>query len=155
MVRVIGKLIWVALLLGLMGTGGAVEARPQAIAAPLKSYISDRSLLVTYYRAFLANYGRKYSTAGAAFGDFCRRLRTSDLLADRFNMMDISIRDVHTVLEELEQAHFNPSDRHQIRQRLLTIDYILETIEGAIIPNHRAEFRREVLADIPPVVSAG
>ena len=122
---------------------------------PMKHFIANDSVLATYYREFVDIYSRRFTNNHAMFSEFCRRLRTSDLLSDRFSMLGIAPREVHDVLSKLEVMELTSQERHVVRGQLLTIDLALETIQGSITVNHRAEFRREVLSEIPPVISSG
>lgn len=151
-----------AMIMGCMGVlfvaaalPAAVYAKGQSAVWPIRQYIAADSVLATYYSEFIAQYGHRYTTASAAFGGFCDRLRTSDLLTDRFNTVGLSPVLIHAALGELSRLRFERGERTQIRAKMLTIDLALETIQGSITQNHRAEFRREVIAEIPPIVYSG
>lgn len=122
---------------------------------PVHEYLASASVLGRYYQEFIAQYGRLYPGASEAFQGFCRRLRGSDLLADQFNRLGIPSRQVQAILHELEGTEFGTAERRAVQQNMLALDLALETIEGSITHNHRAEFRREVLAEIPPITSTG
>lgn len=152
----------IVLILGCMGLIGwvavhpaTVHAKPQSAVWPIRQYIAADSVLGMYYNEFVAQYGHRYINANAVFGGFCDRLRSSDLLTDRFNMLGISTSWIHSALDELARIRFKRSEGTQIRAHMLTIDLALETIQDSITQNHRAEFRREVLAEIPPIVYSG
>lgn len=122
---------------------------------PIRQFLAADSVIAKYYGQFMNYYGGNYQNGTAAFSAFCKLLRTSDLLSDRFNMIGIPVHDVHAILKDLEMARFSPTETAKARQNILAIDLALETIEGSITQNHRAEFRREVLAEIPPITSTG
>lgn len=131
------------------------QAKTQPSIWPVKHYVAADSVLATYYREFVSQYGRQFPSAAVTFGEFCYRLRTSDILTDRFKTMGMSAGQIHAILHDLEQTNFTENHGGLIRQKMLTIDLALETIQRSITQNHRAEFRREVIADIPPIVYSG
>lgn len=122
---------------------------------PVNTYVAADSVLGRYYRQFVSQYGHEYANSTMTFKVFCQRLRVSDLLNDQFNRLGIPSKQVHAILRELETTHFATTERQHIRKHMLAIDLVLETIEGAITLKNRAEFRREVLAEIPPITSTG
>lgn len=129
-------------------------ARPVSAArnyAPIHDYVSSTSVLGTYYAHFVDRYGREFADRETAFQSFCRILRTSDLLAEELIAIGIPTDQINGILAALEGMNFQTESRQTIRQSLLAIDYALESIEASLTRNHRQEFRREVLAQVPPM----
>lgn len=129
-------------------------ARPASAArnyAPINDYVSSTSVLGTYYAHFVDRYGREFADREVAFQSFCRILRTSDLLAEELINIGIPTDQLNGILATLERMDIQTESRQTIRQSLLAIDYALESIEASLTRNHRQEFRREVLAQVPPM----
>ncbi|MBI4367055.1 MAG: hypothetical protein HY543_09575 [Deltaproteobacteria bacterium] len=142
------------IFIGVTASGPFAYAGPARPTKAAKLIVPVDSVFGTYFQEFLKHYGSQYGSYTKAFEGFCRRLRTSDLLADRLNMIGLSAGDLQASLKALEQAS-RGTDAQVVRSHVLAIDFALETLEGSITQNHRAEFRREVLADIPPITSTG
>lgn len=146
---------FLSILVALLAAAPAKAATTRANYWPIRQFLAADSVIAKYYGQFMNYYGGNYPSGAAAFSSFCKLLRTSDLLADRLNMIGIPAHDVHTILRDLEKARFSASETAKARENIMAIDLALETIEGSITQNHRAEFRREVLAEIPPLTSTG
>jgi hypothetical protein len=85
----------------------------------------------------------------------------SDLLSDRLSQLGGNPSDMHAILMELGSYEFDPraeldkEDRARIRRLMLGLDMQLEIIEQSLSSGTRGEFRREVLANIPPLNRMG
>lgn len=145
----------VLLLLVLGGSTASAKEPQRGVYWPVRQYMSADSVLGRYYKHFITVYRGQYHHPDGAFRRFCQVLRTSDLLADQLRRVGMSPRQLQSILHDLERTNFARAERQAIRQNMLAVDLALETIEGAITQNHRAEFRREVLAEIPPITSTG
>lgn len=154
MQQVIIRLALALMVLCGVGTVHATE-RTRGAYWPVHSYVAADSVLGRYYRQFVERYGHAYEGPTETFQGFCLRLRASDLLSDQFTRMGIPSRQIQGILRELATTHLATTERQHIRQNMLAIDLALETIEGGITLKSRAEFRREVLAEIPPITSTG
>ncbi len=113
------------------------------------------SVLGSYYSEFIKHYGKRYGSSEQAFRSFCRLLRESDLLTDELIESGIMIDRVNDILAQLENASFTTSSTDEIHRNLLALDYALEMVEADLSSNHIQEFRREVLARVPPLAYTG
>ncbi len=154
--------ILIVVLTGLHLT--AAQAKSKADATwPITAFISEQSVLANYYRDYLnANHMHLGTASSAAqMRGFCELLLGSDLLADRLSMTGGKPTDLHATLTELSQyqfdtpSHFSKEDQAHVRTLLLGLDMSLETIDHALATGTRGEFRREVLADVPPLNRVG
>lgn len=132
----------------------AAQARP-SLRAPVSKYLSSNSVLARYYADFVRQSGSAYDTSDAAFRGFCQVLRTSDLLAEELMQSGIPTDQVYPILRDLERVAFIRDNDEQIHRAMLAVDYVLELIESTLTQSHRREFRREVLAEVPPLTYNG
>lgn len=149
----------VILMLGLV-LAPAADARPVSEASwPVTKFVNQNSVLARYYGEFVNRYPN-YSTANQMHM-FCDLLLSSDLLSDRLSQLGGRPSEMHAILMELDAVEFDRSskfskdDRHRIRSLLLGLDVQLESVEHSLSTGTRTEFRREVLADIPPLNRVG
>lgn len=123
--------------------------------APVTSYIGSEAVLSTYYAHFVERYGQQFRNSADTFRNFCQVLRTSDLLADELISAGLPTDQIYAVLQRLEGADLRGSNQDDVRRLMLTVDYALESIESSLGRSHRSEFRREVLAQVPPLTHTG
>ncbi len=140
--------------------GGTVEARSSTDPTwPVTSFVAGKSVLARYYQDFV-NRNPTSSTA-TQMHQFCDLLMGSDLLSDRLSQLGGNPSDMHDILMELgsyefdPRAHLDKEDKTRIRSLMLGLDMQLEMIEQSLSTGTRGEFRREVLADIPPLNRMG
>lgn len=124
-------------------------------AAPLNpavaKHIDGNSVFAKYYAQYAAQYGKHAGSPQQAFREFCELLRDSDLLAIEIVENGMSANRVYQALETLGRSDLSTADAATIRDAIHAVDYALESIEFTFTRNHRGEFRREVLAQIPPL----
>jgi hypothetical protein len=126
---------------------------------PVLGFVSESSVLVSYYRDFADRY--PIDSPSEQMTQFFGLLRESDLLADRLSMLGGKPSEMHAILTELAEFNFSqPSrlskeERDRIRSLLLGLDVQLESIESSLSSGTRSEFRREVLEVIPPLNRVG
>lgn len=133
---------------------GRIEAKSGSYA-PVTSYIGSEAVLSTYYAHFVERYGQQFRSNADTFRNFCQVLRTSDLLADELISAGLPTDQIYAVLQRLEGADLRGSNQDDVRRLMLTVDYALESIESSLGRSHRSEFRREVLAQVPPLTHTG
>lgn len=155
--RIVLTLALIVLGLGVTTTVRAESARNAAW--PVTSFVAGKSVLAHYYQDFISR--NPTQPASAQMHTFCDLLMSSDLLADRLSQLGGSPSDMHAILMELGSYEFNPRTRlskeeqTHIRSLMLGLDMQLEMIEHSLATGTRGEFRREVLADIPPLNRVG
>lgn len=150
--RVIRNLIFIITLVTL-GFSTTTHAAPSY--TPVTRFVAADSVLGTYYTHFVNRYGKNYPSKEATFQAFCRVLRQSDLLSEELHEAGIPVAPIQATLLKLENSDLNGESHDSVQRSLLMIDYALESIESGIVPNHRGEFRREVLAEVPPLAYNG
>ncbi|MBI4237772.1 MAG: hypothetical protein HY696_05055 [Deltaproteobacteria bacterium] len=146
-----------ALVIGLtlLSLGLSSTTRAATSYAPVTKFVSANSVLGHYFAHFVDRYGRNYDSKADTFRAFCRTLRESDILLQEFRLLRVSQEPVTSALHQLEQFDFARASREEVRRAMLIVDLTLESIESGIVPNHRSEFRREVLASTPPLADNG
>lgn len=155
--RIVLILTLFALCLGVSTTVQAGTTRNSAW--PVTSFVAGKSVLARYYQDFVNR--EPAQSAATQMHQFCDLLMSSDLLADRLSQLGGSPSDMHAILMELGSYEFNPrakltkEDQAHIRSLMLGLDMQLEIVEHSLSIGTRGEFRREVLADIPPVNRVG
>lgn len=155
-------LILIVVLTGLNLTVAQAKSKNDA-TWPVTAFISEQSVLANYYRDYLNTNRLQMGTASSAtqMRSFCELLLSSDLLADRLNMLGGKPTDMHATLIDLSKysfdhpSHFSKEDHARVRALLLGLDMSLENIDHALATGTRSEFRREVLADTPPLNRVG
>lgn len=152
-------LILTLVVLGL-GVTTTVQAETTHNSAwPVTSFVAGKSVLARYYQDFVSR--NPAQPASVQMHSFCDLLMSSDLLADRLSQLGGSPSDMHAILMELGSYEFHPrtrlskEERTHIRSLMLGLDMQLEIIEHSLATGTRGEFRREVLADIPPLNRVG
>lgn len=126
---------------------------------PVTSFVSGKSVLAGYYEDFVNR--QPAQSPATQIHQFCDLLMSSDLLSDRLSELGRSPSDMHAILMELGSYEFDPraklstEDKTHIRSLMLGLDMYLEIIEHSLSTGTRGEFRREVLADIPPLNRVG
>lgn len=143
-----------------LGLATVADAKSTRSAGwPITTFVSNNSVLANYYRDFVRrNPG---TSAADEMHMFCDLLMSSDILADRLNQLGGKPSDVHAILMELGAyefdsiAKFSKEDRKHIRSLMQGLDMQLESIDHSLSSGTRNEFRREVLADIPPLNRVG
>lgn len=155
--RIVFTLTLFALCLGVSTT---VQARTSRDSAwPVTSFVAGKSVLTRYYQEFVGRQPTQSVTT--QMHQFCDLLMGSDLLADRLSQLGGSPSDMRDILMELGSYEFNPKtklgkeEKAHIRSLMLGLDMQLEIIEHSLATGTRGEFRREVLADIPPLNRVG
>lgn len=150
----------ITILMLCLGTAGVAQASSSHSSAwPVTAFVAGKSVLARYYQDFV-NREPAQSTA-EQMHLFCDLLMSSDLLADRLSQLGGSPSDMHAILMELGSYEFNPKtklgkeDKAHIRSLMLGLDMQLEIVEHSLSTGTRGEFRREVLADIPPINRVG
>lgn len=143
-----------------LGTVATVQARSVSDSRwPVAQFVSEKSILAKYYQEF-ANRNPAESVA-AQMHMFCDLLLSSDLLADRLSQLGGKPAEMHAILMELgslefdRPSKFSTEERRHIRGLMLGLDMQLESIDHSLSTGTRNEFRREVLADIPPLNRVG
>ncbi len=121
----------------------------------IANYIGSEAVFSGYYAHFVQRYGRQYQSSAETFRSFCQVLRTSDLLADELISAGLPTDQIYAMLQNLEAANLKDNNRDEVRRMMLAIDYALESIESSFEQSHRHEFRREVLAQVPPLTHNG
>ena len=151
--RYIVTRFYIVIAFAIMITGTTAHASYQS--SPLGKQMIANSVLGSYYSEFIKHYGKRYGSSEQAFRSFCRLLRESDLLTDELIESGIMIDRVNDILAQLENASFTTSSTDEIHRNLLALDYALEMVEADLSSNHIQEFRREVLARVPPLAYTG
>lgn len=130
----------------------AIQAEARAYSkAPISKFLKGDSVLGGYYSDFVKKFGASFEDNEEAFRGFCRTLLNSDVLAEELMQANIPLNAMYSVLHSLEKIDLLEADHENVRRSMLAIDYILENIESMLHRSHRNEFRREVLAQVPPV----
>lgn len=143
-----------------IGTAGDTWAGPGTDSTwPVTAFVTENSVLARYYRDYITR--RPSRPTVIQMQQFCDLLMGSDLLANRLSQLGGSLTDMHAILTELGSHEFDSrtrlskETRHRIRSLMLGLDMQLEMIEHSFSIGTRREFRREVLADIPPLNRVG
>lgn len=123
--------------------------------APVTNYVGPEAVLTTYYAHFVDRYGEQFRNHTDTFRNFCQVLRTSDLLADELISAGLPTDTIYAILLRLEASDLRGNGRDDVRGLMLTLDYALESMESGLGQSHRSEFRREVLAQVPPLSHTG
>ncbi|PIR20719.1 MAG: hypothetical protein COV45_03970 [Deltaproteobacteria bacterium CG11_big_fil_rev_8_21_14_0_20_47_16] len=155
---------WGLILAVVVAVGLAFSVTSEAKSAgdvkwPLGSFINNQSVLARYYQDFAKRYPAESTTEQMRL--FYSLLLDSDLLAERMSMLGGSPSDMRAVLAELSDVDIShPSrlsieERQHLRSLLQTLDIQLENVDHSLSSGTRNEFRREVLADIPPLNRVG
>lgn len=147
----------VALILGTTGAAQAKGANDNSW--PVTHFITETSVIANYYRDFVRH--QPQTSSNEQMHLFCDLLLGSDILADRLSQLGGKPSDLHAILMELgsyefdRPGKFSKGERKHIRRLLLGLDMQLESIDHSLSTGTRREFRREVLADIPPLNRVG
>jgi hypothetical protein len=147
-------IITLMLTLPILAMAAPASAK-SARLAPVTKFVAADSVLGTYYAHYVERYGENYESRQATFQSFCRVLRTSDLLAEEFLHAGIPTEMVGSMLLELEELDLRTARQARARRLFLAVDLALEHIDAGLDLSHRSEFRREVLAQVPPLSHNG
>lgn len=121
---------------------------------PVNQFLGSDAVLSTYYDEYLESYGSNYRNELDAFRAFCRTLRTSDLLTEEMILVGLPVDQVAEFLQVLEASEFK-SGNEATEEAMLVIDFALESLGEYYSNMQHREFRREVLAQIPPMTQTG
>jgi hypothetical protein len=153
-------LIVTAALIALgLGTTATVHAKASDSNWPVTKFVSEKSILAKYYQDFAKR--NPVNSPSDQMHLFCDLLMSSDLLADRLSQLGGKPSEMHAILMELgalefdRPSKFSKDERKHIRSLMLSLDIQLESIDHSLSTGTRSEFRREVLADIPPLNRVG
>lgn len=149
-----------AALMLLLGSAGTASARGAGDNSwPVTRFIAATSVLGSYYSDFVRH--QPQASTSEQMHLFCDLLLGSDILADRLSQLGGKPEDLHAILMELgsyefdRPSKFSKDEKNHIRRLLLGLDMQLESIDHSLSTGTRIEFRREVLADIPPLNRVG
>lgn len=154
-------IIIVGILIGaqLVISTAAMAKSSHNVGWPVTTFVGKNSVLANYYRDFVNR--NPNASAADEVHMFCDLLMSSDILADRLSQLGGKPSDLHDILLELDAyefnsaAKFNKEDRGHIRSLMQGLDLQLESVDHSLSIGTRNEFRREVLADIPPLNRVG
>lgn len=147
------------ILLTLCLGNAAVQAKASDSSWPVTKFVSGKSVLAKYYQDFAKR--SPVDSPAEQMHLFCDLLMSSDLLADRLSQLGGKPSEMHAILMELgafefdRPSKFSKDERKHIRSLMLSLDVQLESIDHSLSTGTRSEFRREVLADIPPLNRVG
>lgn len=156
------QILILATLVLTIGLGGITTAQaktPSDKTWPVTQFVSEKSVLAKYYHEFAKR--TPVDSAAEQMHLFCDLLLSSDLLADRLSQLGGKPSEMHAILMELgsfefdRPSKFSKEERKHIRSLMLGLDIQLESIDHSLSTGTRSEFRREVLADIPPLNRVG
>lgn len=142
-----------------LGSTTAVQAKASDSNWPVTKFVSGKSVLAKYYQDFAKR--NPVDSPAEQMHLFCDLLMSSDLLADRLNQLGGNPSEMHAIIMELgaiefdRPSKFSKDERKHIRSLMLSLDIQLESIDHSLSTGTRSEFRREVLADIPPLNRVG
>lgn len=152
-------IVTTALLSLSIGTITTADAKSSDTSWPVTKFVSEKSVLAKYYQDFAKRTPVASSTEQMHL--FCDLLMSSDLLADRLSQLGGKPSEMHAILMELgsfefdRPSKFSKEERNHIRSLMLSLDIQLESVDHSLSTGTRSEFRREVLADIPPLNRVG
>lgn len=142
-----------------LGSSTTVQAKASDSSWPVTKFVSEKSVLAKYYQDFAKR--SPVESAAEQMHLFCDLLMSSDLLADRLSQLGGKPSEMHAILMELgalefdRPSKFSKDERRHIRSLMLSLDIQLESIDHSLSTGTRSEFRREVIADIPPLNRVG
>ncbi len=151
--------ILISAQLGIAGVADAKAKSTRNAGWPITTFVGNNSILANYYRDFVNR--NPAPTSADKMHMFCDLLMSSDILADRLSQLGGKPSDLHSILMELgsyefdNARKFSKDDRKHIRSLMQGLDMQLESIDHSLSTGTRNEFRREVLADIPPLNRVG